>query len=355
MVLSETDIGKIPTSIDEITVSAAVSALPGKHRYIFIIGAEEGKFPQRVSEDGLFSEYEKGKLKKCGVELMDRMEQNASEELYYFYRAMTAPSEKLYISFSRYGLAGEEQRPSVGVKRVLALFPKLAIEDFELWEPSARIESKTATFEKASTIDGNLGRALREYYEADAHYAEKMKYVKTPLSAARCVLSPENAEILFGGKLSTSYSRLEKFIKCRFAYFCEYELKLCDHTPASFGAVDIGSFIHGILEKTVQWIAEGGEGDIAANISETAKTYVADVFHMSPEAVPKRLSHLFSYLCDSAEIFAKKIKEEMEQSDFKPRDFELSIGKDGDAVAPLRLVGDDVSVELRGKIDRVDT
>lgn len=355
MVLLETDIGKIPTSVDEVTVSSAVQTLPGKHRCIYIVGAEEGRFPQRVSEEGLFSEFEKSRLQKHGVEITSRMELTASEELYYFYRAATVPSEKLYISFSHYGMGGEEQRPSVGLKRVMALFPKLAVEDFELSAPQTRIESKKATFEKAAAMKGNLGRALREYYEADAEYAEKMRYVKTPLAASDCVLSPENAELLFPGRLSASYSRLERFIKCRFAYFCEYELKLRDDTPASFGAVDIGSFIHGVLEKTVKWIAEGGEGDIAETVRETAKDYISEIFHMSPDAVPKRLAHLFDYLCNSAEVFARRIKAEMEQSEFKPRDFELTVGKDGDAIAPLRLVSEDVSVELRGKIDRVDT
>lgn len=355
MVLLETDIGKIPTSVDEVTVSGAAQTLSGEHRYIYIIGAEEGRFPQRVSEEGLFSEYEKSRLQTFGVTLTSRMEKTASEELYYFYRAVAVPSERLYISYSHYGMGGEEQQASGGLKRVMALFPSLAVEDFELSEPLARMESKKASFEKATSMKGNLGRALREYYEADEEYAEKMRYIQTPLGASDCVLSPENAEMLFPGKLSTSYSRLEKFIKCRFAYFCEYELKLRHYEPASFGAVDIGSFIHAVLEKTVQWIAAGGEGDIGENVRTTARDYIADTFHMSPESVPKRLAHLFDYLCNSAEVFAKKIKEEIEQSDFKPRDFELSIGREGNAVLPLRLSCGDVSVELRGKIDRVDT
>ncbi len=355
MVLLETDIGKIPTSIDEVTVSSAVQALPGKHSYVYIIGAEEGKFPQRVSEEGLFSEYEKSLLKDHGVEITNRMKNRASEELYYFYRAVSVPSDRLYISFSRYGLGGEEQHPSIGIKRICSLFPKLVTEDFELSDTLSRIEGKKAAFEKANGIAGNLGRALREYYEADEEYAEKMRYIQTPIGASDCVLSAENAEKLFPGKLSTSYSRLEKFIKCRFAYFCEYELKLRDNTPATFGAVDIGSFIHGILEKTVKWIADGGEGDIGENVRQTAREYISEVFHMSADAVPKRLDHLFRYLCNSAQMFAEKIKKEFEQSAFKPCDFELSIGREGDAVAPLMLEGDGVSVELRGKIDRVDT
>ena len=132
-------------------------------------------------------------------------------------------------------------------------------------------------------------------------------------------------------------------------------MKLRDNDPASFGAPDIGSFMHGVLEKTVKWIANGGDGDIAENVRQIAGEYVSEIFRMPPELVPKRLSHLFDYLCRSAEVFARRIKEELEVSSFRPRDFELTIGKDGDAVEPLRLENKDVCVELRGKIDRVDT
>ena len=355
MVLTETDIGKIPTAMDEVTISSAAQKIPGEPRYVYIVGAEEGKFPQRVSEKGLFSEYEKNLLKQHGVEISERMERNAAEEIYYFYRAATLPSEKLHVSFAHYNFSGEEQFPSVGVKRICALFKGLCISDFEKNDTKMRIESKKATFEKAMSTGGNLGRALREYYEADEEYSQKLKYMKIPLGAQDCVLSSESAELLFPGKLSASYSRLERFIKCRFAYFCEYELKLRDDMPASFGAPDIGSFMHGVLEKTVKWIADGGEGDISAAVKKIAEDYIFEIFRTPPDLIPKRLAHLFDYLCRSAEIFAKRIKEEFEVSSFRPRDFELTVGREGNAVAPLLLESDDVSVELRGKIDRVDT
>jgi len=354
-VLMDTDIGKIPTSVDEVTISGAAQKIPGEHRYVYLVGAEEGKFPMRFSEKGLFSEHEKSQLKSHGVELTDRMERAASEEIYYFYRAATLPSEHLHVSFSHYNFSGDEQFPSVGIKRIRALFKGIEIEDFEKTDLRDRIESKKASFEKSAFAGGHLGKALREYYGEDEEYAQKMKYMRYPLGSEDCVLSAESAEVLFPGKLSASYSRLEKFIKCRFAYFCEYELKLRDYEPTSFGAPDIGSFMHGVLEKTVKWIAEGGDGDIGENVKKIAEDYISEIFRMPPELVPKRLSHLFDYLCRSAEIFAKRIKEELEASSFRPRDFELTVGREGDAVEPLRLESGDVSVELRGKIDRVDT
>ncbi len=354
MLFLETDIGKIPTSVDEVVISGASETLAGTREYVYLIGAAEGVFPQRVTEEGLFSEHEKRLLADCDVELSDRLEKRVSEELYYFYRAASAGRKRLYISYPHYSLSGAEQRESVGLKRVKALFPDLKVEDHELSRPEELIEGKNASFEYAMSLGGNLGRALREYYESDGGYAEKLRYIQMPLGAEKTVLSPENAEALFPGKLSTSYSRLEKFIKCRFAYFCEYEMRLSDDSPAKFGAVDIGSFMHGVLEKTVEKLAGGDNVDIRESVRSVAADYIMSLFGRAPENLPKRLSHLFDYLCKSAEVFARRMEEEFRASSFRPCDFELTVGRDGDGVLPMTLVGEDVSVELRGKIDRVD-
>ena len=354
MLFLETDIGKIPTSVDEVVISGAAQTLSGGYRYVYLLGASEGSFPQRVGEDGIFSEYEKATLAPLGVELSDRLERRVSEELYYFCRAAAVPSDRLYVSYAHYSLSGAEQRESLGVKRIRKLFPALCVTDHELCDKAMLIERRAASFEHATMMGGALGKALHEYYEGREEYAEKLRNMKIPLGAEKTALSPENAELLFPGKLSTSYTRLEKFIKCRFAYFCEYELRLRDDSPANFGAVDIGSFMHGVLEKTVQWIAKGGEGEISESVRAIAGEYLGEIFHRDVENLPKRLQHLFHYLCRSAEIFAKRMKEEFDACQFRPLDFELSVGREGNAVTPMRLSGEDVTVELRGKIDRVD-
>ena len=353
VILSETDIGKIPTSVDEVTISGAAQTVPGAHRFVYLIGANEGNFPKRAGEDGLFSEFEKERLSVCGVELTSRLARHVSEELFYFNRAASLPSERLYVSFSHYGLSGSEERESVGVKRIRKLFPLLTVRDFELSDKRDLIESRAASFELATSLSGNLGQALRDYYEAKPSYAEWLKYIRMPLSAANCKLSPECAENMFGGGLTTSYTKLEKYIKCHFAYFCEYELKLRDDTPARFDNLNVGNFMHGVLEKTVRWIAEGGDSDIDEAVRQIAADYIDNTFHVSGEAIPRRLRRLFDYLCRSAAIFARRIKAEFEVSQFRPRDFELVVGQGG-GVLPMTLEGDGMKIELRGKIDRVD-
>ena len=59
LVLSETDIGKIPTSLDEVTIYDAQAGGYSGVKYAYIMGATEGTFPARVEDDGVFNELQK--------------------------------------------------------------------------------------------------------------------------------------------------------------------------------------------------------------------------------------------------------------------------------------------------------
>jgi ATP-dependent helicase/nuclease subunit B len=156
--------------------------------------------------------------------------------------------------------------------------------------------------------------------------------------------------------MHTSYSRLEKYIVCNFSYFCEYELKLKDNAPVRFGAVDVGIFMHRMLELTVKYAMDNPNADdteIKERIREECRIYLESVFRGSSADVSPRIVHLTNYLSLACEKFVAKFREEFRYSKFTPKDFEITIGRGAD-IEPLRLSNENGSVELRGKIDRVD-
>ncbi len=358
MILADTSIGKIPTSIDEVTIAEASEKFAGTPRFVYLLGANEGVFPRRTEGSGFFSEQEKGQLAAAGIEITNRRDRAISEELFYFDRACALPSEALTVCYTHYDLSGTELRPSIGVKRLRSLFSALTERDYESAAPAELIESRTASFDYVGQFSGELGDALCRYYEADASFAEKMKYRETPLSASADTLTPEEAATIFGTRLRTSYSALETYIECHFAYFCKYELNLQDRDPAQFGAKDIGNFTHEVLEKTVRWLVsekEQAQDDEALRmqIRESAVSFIENCFRTDYASVTPRMRHLCDGLCRSAEAFAKQMREEFAVSAFVPRDFELTVGAGGE-VSPMTLSGEHTEVALRGKIDRVD-
>ncbi len=357
LVLSETDIGRIPTSLDEITVYDAQAGGYTEVKYAYIMGACEGVFPARVEDDGVFSDKEKEILLRHGIEITSTVERRLCDELYYFYAAVCAPSRELCFTYPVYDGAGKKTRRSPALVSVEELFPSLYEERFEDKGEDARIERAAASFEYVMQGKSEYARALREYYEEDPAYAEKMRYIGTPLSSFRCRIPAEDAENLFRSDMHTSYSRLEKYIVCNFSYFCEYELALKDNLPVKFSAVDVGNFMHKMLELTVRYALanpDATDEEMRVQIGKECKNYLEMVCRGAYAEISPRIAHLANYLSFMCEKFVAKFREEFRESRFTPKDFEITIGRGAD-IEPIKLRDENGSIELRGKIDRVDT
>ena len=349
--LSETDIGRIPTSIDEVLIADAVLTDVEGAKAVYVIGCNDGIFPKRVGEDGIFTEREKEELFGAGVEISSRLWKKLSDELYYFHTATSAPSDSLTLTYSRHDTGALALYPSMGVKRVLELFPKLEVEEFEKTEISDLIYGERASFEYAVRRDDAMGSALREYYSSLPEYSERLKYMSLPLSSKDCSLGESAARELLGTNINMSPSRLENYVKCRFAYFCNYELRLSDDRAQKFSELSVGTFMHKIMEIAVRFAVSEPNADeekINAAISNAAKEASRELLRGGASA---RIDHIMKYLCKSAAAFVDGVRAELAQSKFRPLGFELEIGGD---VEPLVLSDGGVRVKIRGKIDRVD-
>ena len=357
LVLSETDIGKIPTSLDEVTIFDAQAGGYAGVKHAYVMGACEGVFPAAVEDDGIFSDKEKEILLSHGIEITSTVERRLCDELYYFYAAACAPAESLCFTYPVYDGGGKKTRRSPALASVKEMFPKLKEERFEDLEKPELLERAAASFEYILRGGDVFARALRDYYESAPEYAEKTRYIGTPLSAYRCRIPEEDAKKIFPKNISTSYSRLERYIVCNFSYFCEYELKLKDNIPVKFGAVDIGNFMHKMLELTVRYAIynpDATEEEMRGQIEKECRLYLEAVCRGSYAEISPRISHICAYLSHACEKFVAKFREEFRESKFTPKDFEITIGKGAD-IEPIRLAGESGNVELRGKIDRVDT
>jgi len=355
LVLSETDIGKIPTSLDEVTIYDAQAGGYSGVKHAYIMGACEGAFPARVEDDGVFTDKEKELLLAHGIEFTSTVERRLCDELYYFYAAACAPAQSVCFTYPVYD-GGKKTRRSPALVSLAEMFPLLSEERFEALPREALLERAAASFEYILRGNDAFARALRDYYESAEGYAEKTRYIGTPLSSHVCRIPAEDAHALFPKNISTSYSRLEKYIVCNFSYFCEYELKLKDNSPVKFGAVDIGNFMHKMLELTVRYAMHNPDAtdeEMHAEIEKQCRLYLEAVCRGSYAEISPRISHLADYLSHTCEKFVAKFREEFRESRFVPKDFEITIGKGAD-IEPIRLSGENGSVELRGKIDRVD-
>ena len=364
ILFDETNIGKIPCTVDEVTaVDATLSRSEGK--YVCLLGANEGIFPLAAQNDGLFSDTEREYLSSVGVKLSDDSEHTAANERFAFYRAVTSASCDVTVLWSRQDLSGHSMKPSLGVTRLLALFPEVRVRHYEDMPLTDRIWGRSNLPEFAAEAGGTeLGEALRRYAADDKSLLARLERLSIPLCDDSEYLSKETTELIFGGDIALTQSRLESYVLCHFSYFCKHILKLEEKKPAGFDVADIGSFIHHILELFVATSEEKGglseltEADIDLMVETIITDYMTDICRITPNFTGSRLAGLFSRLRRSSRLLCKNIAAEFSQSSFRPAFFELPIefpspGKK--TVSPFSVELEDGSkAYVYGIADRVD-
>ncbi|MCI8332252.1 MAG: hypothetical protein HFE78_05455 [Clostridiales bacterium] len=366
IILTEATIGKIPSFVDEVTIGDASLLRLHDVKEVYVIGATEGSFPKAASESSLFSDSERRTLKALGVTLSEASDVKNAEELFFFYKSISAAAENVTISYPKATLAGKGLSPSLGVTRIQALFPNLTVIDSDKQPALAMIEDYDSAFEWAAFYSGTpLGDALLHVYQADPAYSARIEALGTPISNTDSHLSELFAKELYGGDLYVSQSRLDTFAKCEFSYHCKYTLGLQSTKSPEFKSVDIGNFMHMLLERFMNQISQNGHMDLAISrtsceqiVDDIIKDYLRHILR-DKQQISARMQTLIKRLRRTALLLIENILDEFRHSDFRPAFFELAISdpkaQEGLCVAPYAVtLPDGKQIYLYGKIDRVD-
>lgn len=363
LMFSESDIGTIPTSVDEVTIGSASMLRTDKIKFAIVMGLNEGEFPASVKDNGIFTDSDKLILESLDLTLSANTSTKTSEELFFVYRALSVPSEKLMLTSSALSSDGASQRQSIAIERVKSLFPNLKqIKDGTIpvldmvWNVELLKDaySKTRNYQNSN----ELNNIIKSYDNNN----EFEKRLEIPLSQKNCSISPDVVDALFGKRLSLTQSRLEKYVLCEFDYYCSYVLGLRESKKAVFQLNDIGTFIHYILEMFMKDITADGKLNLTLTdyeIDEILQKNVRNyLFELLGEdyALSNRTKHLFIRLNKLSFMIAKNLINEFKVSDFYPSYFELKVGMGDEGIKALEFELKDGSVvTLRGIADRIDT
>ncbi len=351
---AESDLGSIPTSQDEIMIGSANMLRTDNIKCAVILGACDGEFPASAESSGLFTDSERNELISQGIQMSGDSDIKASDELYYFRRAVASPSDKLII-FTR-----ADSEPSIAFTRITNIFPQIKIIDTSsIIIP--RLKSWQSVSEYAhvlkGTPEGYAINKLAERSESDIS-SVLLFYQDIDLDASEDFVEPDILHTMIGKDLRISQSRIELYTNCKFAYSCKYYLSLNDSDRAEFAYNSIGTFIHYVLEKflfRVFIIDKGVYPDSDKTeliINEIIDSYIKDLF---PDSKKKsaRLMHLVSRLKKTSKLIIDDLLAEFSDSSFKPEFFELHVGSKDIPSIKLQLK-DGSSISLNGVIDRVD-
>ena len=354
-------VSTIPRSMDEVDIATADRSLISDKKIVFLIGVLEGEFPHTPVEAGVFTDSERVRLKDSfHLPLSDSIEELIATERYYAYSALTAASDRLYISFSAADMRGEILTPSDMIGEVETSLPKLSFVNYDMVPTEERLRSRRAAFDYLVSRYHSRSpdiTALKAYFGADSEYGDRIASIEAALDRrARRISDLKLTRELYGKEMRLSSTKIDVYHKCPFRYFCEYGLKIRERRKAAVDALEYGTLMHHIFECffnrfTREEYVDMDETVIAETVSEILDEYI-DTHFGGTEGKSDRFLYLLYRIKSTAAKLVYHMTRELSQSDFTPVDFELGVGTDiPDYTVDLQ---DGLKLTVRGSVDRVD-
>ncbi len=338
LLLSQYDVGTIPAALDRVTLGAAADLRRRQAKYVFLLGAEEGKLPAYPTSGSLLTEQDRESLLALGVRLSASLPQQMDQELAGLHAVVSAATEGLTLTTG----GGQE---AFLWKRIRAMTGSDAKGELSRYGESWAAASCLAARGQRDRAE-ELG-LLTEYQAV----SEKAEY-----EFGR--IRPETIRELYGARLRLSASQIDKLAECRFAYFMRYGIHAKDRKTAQVDAARFGTFVHYVLEHTAREVEDQGgfaqvSGEqVQAIAGKYMEEYTASVL-AELQNRSRREDHLYKRNLEEVRSVVEELRRELSQSQFRPRGFELQFGSEG-AMPPIRVRGKELEAEIRGFVDRVD-
>ena len=342
-VLDSYDIGILPTAIDTVLLGNADTVPLFRQKYIFVFGLTESEFPAVNSENGLIGEKDRKLMLENGLTIGREPYETYLYEQFIVYFCMTSATNKVFLSYP--SISGGENQPSTAFESARNIFPEQPL----LAPPSLsntnsiiqRMQAQLPAFELLTKLG---------IKPADNIFEKMIKYTIRPHNEKN-FLKPEIAERLYGKNLTLSATSSDKYYKCPYYYFYQNGLGIRKPESARLSAVNTGKLIHSVLENIFSTYGQLDFDDktLYHFADQYTKAYMESIYPI--HEMGAGLSTYLSNLVRKIWRLLKIMREELQQSEFTPRYFELQIGKDIPA-AIFTFSG--CKIRISGAVDRID-
>lgn len=366
--ISMHQIGILPTSNDQVMIGDISRTRNSNVKILFVIGVNDGVFPMPFSSEGFINDQERDLLLDNGVELAKNTKLLLLEENFNIYKALTVPSEELYISYPIADDGGAALRPSSVISQIKNIFPKLQVKS-NLVGKKECITTENASF--ASMLSN-----LRKFYDGEEiedvwknaykwyleHDGEKLLKAQSGLDYQNTIeyLDKEHSKKLYGSEMNTSVSRLESYSNCPFMFYLRYGLRAKDRKVYKLETPDIGLFLHDIIDRFSEYVIhnnislrsieqEKADEIVSYLIDSSLKDFKNNIFSSSNQM--KQLSYKLKRV---VKRIVWVIINHIKNGEFEIAGSEVEFGKEKELSAVEIDLGEENKLVLNGKIDRID-
>ena len=365
---NESKLGIIPATQEQVVLGDSKRSRNSNIKVSFIVGINDGKFPSVDNFEGFLNDVDKENLKEENIELSKSSTDSMYEKNFEIYNILGLASQKLYLSYCSQDRDGKGLRPSILIKKIKRLFPKLE-EKSDIIKKDYFVTNKLATFDDSISVyrdylDGNNlsdeWKTVLNYYNTTQKDRFDRVFDAENYTNNSEKITRKNIDKLYGKKFFGSVSKLEKYRECPFSFHLQYGLKLKEKEEFQMQSLNTGSFMHQVIDEFFETLEEEGidiktissekleeiVNRIIDDLLETSNYYIfssSAKFKTLTKKLKKVTLNSVKYIVytlqnSEFELYGHEL-EFSDKSKYKPIEFELEDGR---------------KVEIIGKIDRLD-
>lgn len=361
LLVSSKEVGEIPQGLDEVTVGSADRIRTESIKIAFLVGVNKNEFPLVEVGSNILTENDRRILtKELNVDIRPSFADTVSEERFIAYCAVTAASEKLFMSYRTVEPDGAALPKSELCEKVFDIFEgfdSVRTSDLSIEEHIETDENAFSELAACYSFDCPERATLVEYFDGKPEYSGKLSAIKAITGTGDfCIKDHDIAKGLFGEDIYISATRIEHYFKCPFAYFMRHGIGVQALKQATFDPMQSGTVVHLVLEKILanhpgKALLSIDDDTVIAEIHSVIKRYLDEKMG-GTEDKTERFLYIYNRVCDTVMSIIARMKIELEATEFEPHDFELEIN--GDKIPAYVLPLDEGELRVRGSVDRVD-
>ncbi len=352
--LEEIKVGTIPVVLDQLVVGDIERTRISKIKILIVMGVNEGIIPKGMGNNGILSQRDRMILKNISVDMAPTVRENGFIQKYYLYLTLAKSSKKLVLTYSDAFLNGNAKKPSYLIDNILKMYDGIKVERFEEiynTDDVFRVISRESAFKLVSSglrdfdkkTISNMWKELFSFYLKNPDYKEKINRAIEGLTFVNtdAHLDAAIAKTIFGDNVAGSITRIEKYAECAYAHFLAYGLNLVERPVYEIKDMDVGNLYHKAVEVFSNMI-KNEDIDFADVSDEIREKYVnksvseAIIYYGYDSIVDSaKNQYILEKLRKVTDKSVWAICEHIKRGDFKPEQFEVSVG--------------------RGRVDRIDT
>lgn len=368
----------VPPSLDQVLVGTTDRTRSSHVKHAYLLGINEGVMPAMIQEEGILTDQERTTLSLAGMQLAPGINRQLLDERFLIYHALSAASRSLWLSYPAADEDGKVLLPSEVIRHIHTIFPALREDPVdemnekpEHSESLAKISHPTPTLTeligqlrlwKSGTPIDPVWWEVLAWYRAQPKWKPVLDRLIHSLDYRNRThsLTPATSRKLYGKRLRTSVSRMERFASCPFSHFASHGLKLRERQLYKLKAPDIGQLFHAALSSMAVTFKEQNRSWGSLSAEECVKEAAAAVDKLAPRLQgeillsTKRYGYISRKLKNIVGRASVILGEQSRRGSFEPIGLEVDFGP-GRELPPLTFeLPNGVVMEIVGRIDRVD-